>query len=130
MLKRSLLAATALAAVIALPAFAQSDDDVTQSAAASRDSAVSSTKLAAAGVQLVAGIAFAPVRRTLSDSNRAAEVAGESGKFANDSADGKLEVSPETIQAQPAPNVPYDTRDTNPANSPDNATGNPSQGGH
>ncbi len=114
MFKRSLLAATGLAAAIALPAYAQGDDDVTQSAAASRDSAVSSTKLAAAGVQLVAGIAFAPVRRTLNDSNRAVEVAGESGKFANDSADGKLEVSPETIQAQPAPNVPYNTPDTKP----------------
>ena len=109
MLKRSLLTATALAAVMAFPAAAQSDDDVTQSVAASKESAVSSVRLTAAGVKLVAGIAFAPVRRTIRDSERAGQVVGESGRMANDSANGHLEVSPETIQAQPAPKVPYDT---------------------
>ena len=111
MLKRSLLAATALAAITALPAAARTDDDITQSAAASRDSAVSSVRLTAAGVKLVAGIAFAPVRRTLRDSDRAVHIAGESGQMVGDSAEGHLEVSPETVQAQPAPKVPYDTHD-------------------
>ena len=106
-----LLAASALMMAAALPVTAHADDDVTQSAAASRDSAASSVKLAAAGVKLVAGVAFAPVRRTLRDSDDAAHAVGESGRVVNESADGKLEVSPETVQAQPAPNVPYDTRD-------------------
>ena len=110
MLKRSLLAATALATVMAFPAAAQSDDDITQSVAASKESAVSSVRLTAAGVKLVAGIAFAPVRRTLHDSERAGQAIGESGLVTEDSANGRLEVSPETIQAQPAPNVPYDVQ--------------------
>ncbi len=110
MLTRSLLAATALATVVAFPAAAQSDDDITQSVAASKESAVSSVRLTAAGVKLVAGIAFAPVRRTLHDSERAGQAIGESSRMTEDSANGHLEVSPETIQAQPAPNVPYDVQ--------------------
>jgi len=120
MSKRFMLTASALVLAAVLPVAAHADDDVTQSAAASRDSAISSVKLTAAGVKLVAGIAFAPVRRTLNESNQAVEAAGESGRFVNDSADGKLEISPETIQAQPTPNVPYDTRQdqTNGGNTP------------
>ena len=120
MFKRSLLAATAsaimaLVTIMAFPAAAQSDDDITQSVAASRDSAVSSVRLTAAGVKLVAGIAFAPVRRTLRDSERVGEAIGESSRMAGDSANGHLEVSPETIQAQPAPKVPYDVQPDHPA---------------
>jgi hypothetical protein len=106
MVLRFSLAAAMLMAT-AVPAMGHADD-LTQSAAASRDSVVASAKLTAAGVKLVAGVAFAPVRRTLRDSDRAAQAAGESGRFVNDSANGHLEVSPETVQAQPAPNVPYD----------------------
>lgn len=107
--KPYLLAALIMAA--ALPVIAHADDDVTPSAAASRDSAVSSVKLAAAGVKLVAGVAFAPARRTLRDSDDAARAVGESGRVVNESADDKLDVSPETVQAQPAPKVPYDPQD-------------------
>ncbi len=110
MSKSYLLTASALVMAAALPAAARADDDITQSAAASRDSVVASTKLAAAGVKLVAGVAFAPVRRTLRDSDRAAQAVTESGRIVNDSATDRLDVSPETIQAQPAPNVPYDTQ--------------------
>ena len=114
MLKRSLLAATAqlaiLATVVAFPAAAQSDDDITQSVAASKESAVSSVRLTAAGVKLAAGVAFAPIRRTVHDSERAGQAIGESGRMADESADGHLEVSPETVQAQPAPKVPYEAQ--------------------
>jgi hypothetical protein len=106
-----LLAASALMMAAALPVTAHADEDVTQSAAASRDSAVSSVKLAAAGVKLVAGVAFTPMRRTLRDSDDAARAVGESGRVVNESANDKLDVSPETVQAQPAPKVPYDTQD-------------------
>ncbi len=111
MAKHYLLAVSALIMAAALPVIAHADDDVTQSAAASRDSAVSSVKLAAAGVKLVAGVAFAPMRRTLRDSDDAARAVGESGRVVNESADDKLDVSPETVQAQPAPKVPYDPQD-------------------
>ena len=108
MTKRYFLAAAAVA-MTATTSAAYAADDVTQSAAASRDSAVASAKLTAAGVKLVAGVAFAPVRRTLRDSERAARAVDESGQVVADSGhpDNGLEVSPETIQAQPAPNVPY-----------------------
>jgi len=107
---RSYLLAASVMAMAALPAVTQADDS-TQSAAASRDSVVASARFTAAGVKLVAGVAFAPIRRTLRDSDRAVRTVGESGRIINDSADGKLEVSPETVQAQPAPTVPYDAQD-------------------
>ncbi len=114
MTKRYLLAAAAVALIAtpaALSTTAYADDDSTQSAAASRDSIVASARLTAAGVKLVAGVAFAPVRRTLRDSDRAARAVDESGQVIADSGhtSGGLDVSPETVQAQPAPNVPYDT---------------------
>ncbi len=112
---RLMLTASALALMAVIPAGAWADDDSTQSAAASRDSVVASARLTAAGVRLVAGVAFAPVRRTLRDSDRAARAVGESGRIVDDSANGRLDVSPETVQGapkpQPAPNVPYDTKD-------------------
>ena len=117
MSKRFMLTASALVLAAAVPtaAFAARDDDSTQSAAASRDSVVASARLTAAGVRLVAGVAFAPVRRTLRDSDRAARAVGESGRIVDDSANGRLDVSPETVQGtpkpQPAPNVPYDAQD-------------------
>lgn len=121
MSKRFMLTALVLAA--AVPTLALADDDSTQSAAASRDSVVASARLTAAGVRLVAGVAFAPVRRTLRDSDRAARAVGESGQIVDESANGRLDVSPETVQGapkpQPAPNVPYDAHDDHDTNAGD-----------
>lgn len=109
MTKRYLLTTGAVLVLTVAP-IAHADDDSTQSAAASRDSVVASARLTAAGVKLVAGVAFAPVRHTLRDSERAAHAVDESGQVIAESGhdNGGLEVSPETVQAQPAPNVPYD----------------------
>lgn len=97
------------AVTVAAPACAQ--DSVGNVSKASGDSVVATAQLAEAGVKVVVGVAALPfvVLGTAAESSGAA--VRDSGQAVWDSANGPLEISPETVTAQPPPQVPYDAAD-------------------
>jgi accessory colonization factor AcfC len=93
MVMKRLVCFTIAAALVAAPAYAQ--DSLGNVSKASGDSVVATAQLAEAGVKVV-----------VAESGGAAIRA--SGQAVWDEANGPLEISPETVTAQPAPKVPYD----------------------
>lgn len=104
---KRLVCLTIVAALVAAPACAQ--DSLGNVSKASGDSVVATAQLAEAGVKVVVGVVALPFVAvgTVAESGGAA--IWDSGQAAFDSANGPLEISPETVTAQPAPRVPYDT---------------------
>ncbi|MBP2157504.1 MULTISPECIES: hypothetical protein [Asticcacaulis] len=106
---KRLVCFTIVAAMAATPAFAQ--DSLGNVSKASGDSVVATAQLAEAGVKVVVGVVALPFVAvgTVAESGGAA--IRDSGQAVWDEANGPLEISPETVTAQPAPKVPYDTTD-------------------
>jgi hypothetical protein len=106
MVMKRLVSLTIAATLVAAPVYAQ--DSLGNVSKASGDSVVATAQLAEAGVKVVVGVAALPfiVVGTAAESGGAA-LRG-SGQAVWDEANGPLEISPETVTAQPAPQVPYD----------------------
>lgn len=106
---KRLVCYTIAAALIAAPAYAQ--DSLGNVSKASGDSVVATAQLAEAGVKVVVGVVALPFVAvgTVAESGGAA--IRDSGQAVWDEANGPLQISPETVTAQPAPQVPYDASD-------------------
>lgn len=100
---------TIAATLVTVPAHAQ--DSLGNVSKASGDSVVATAQLSEAGVKVVVGVVALPfvVVGTAAESSGAA--LRDSGQAVWDEANGPLEISPETVTAQPAPQVPYDAMD-------------------
>ncbi len=105
---KTCLAISAGLALAATTVHAQ--DSLSNLSKASADSAVSTAELAEAGVKTVVGVVALPfmVAGTVAESSGRA--VREGGEDAWNAANGPLEISPETVTAQPAPQVPYDAQ--------------------
>lgn len=86
-------------------------DSLANLSKASADSAVATAELAEAGVKVVGGVAAAPFIAAGTITEGAGRAMRQGGEAMWDSANGPLEISPETVVADPAPQVPYDDRD-------------------
>lgn len=107
MKKRIVIAAAALA-IVATSAHAQ--DSLANVSKASADSAVAVAELTEAGVKVVAGTVALPFIAAGTAAEGAGRAVRQGGEDVWDSANAPLDVSPETVVAQAAPQVPYDTR--------------------
>lgn len=96
------------ASVLALAATGAQADSLGNASKASGDSVIAVAELAESGVKLVAGAVALPFVVVGSAAESAGGAVRESGEDVWDSANEPLEVSPETVTAQPAPQVPYD----------------------
>ncbi len=100
-----------IAAGIAMAAgTVHAQDSLANVSKASGDSVVAAAELSEAGVKVVAGavaLPFVAVGTVAESTGRAVRQGGED---VWDSANGPLDISPETVTAQPAPQVPYDSR--------------------
>jgi len=103
---KRLVCYTIAATLVAAPASAQ--DSVGNVSKASGDSVIATAQLAEAGVKVVVGVVALPFVAvgTVAESGGAA--IRDSGQAVWDEANGPLDISPETVTAQPAPQVPYD----------------------
>jgi len=106
---KRLVCYTITAALIAAPAYAQ--DSLGNVSKASGDSVVATAQLAEAGIKVVVGVVALPFVAvgTVTESSGAA--IRDSGQAVWDEANGPLQISPDTVAAQPAPQVPYDASD-------------------
>ena len=98
------LAVTALA-LAATTAHAQ--DSLSNLSKASGDSVVSTAELAEAGVKTVVGVVALPFVAVGTVAESGGRAVREGGEGAWNAANGPLDISPETVTAQPAPQVPY-----------------------
>ena len=87
---------------------AQAQDSVTNASKASGDSVVAVAELSEAGVKVVAGAVALPFYAVGSATENGGRALRQTSEQVWDSANGPLDISPETPTAQPAPNVPYD----------------------
>ncbi|MDC7676309.1 hypothetical protein [Asticcacaulis machinosus] len=94
---------------------AQAADSLDNTSKAAGESVIATAKLAASGVQVVAGVAAIPVMGVGSAAQSTGEILQDSGEAVWTAANTPLEVSDETVVAQPAPTVPYDAQATNKA---------------
>jgi hypothetical protein len=104
-----LVCLTIAAATIAAPAYAQ--DSLGNVSKASGDSVVATAELAEAGVKVVVGTVALPFIAIGTATESGGAVLRDSGQTVWDDANGPLEISPETVTAQPAPRVPYSAAD-------------------
>lgn len=104
-----LVCLTVAAVTIAAPAHAQ--DSLGNVSKASGDSVVATAQLAEAGVKVVVGTVALPFVALGAATESGGAALRESGQAVWDEANGPLEISPETVTAQPAPQVPYDAAD-------------------
>lgn len=89
---------------------AQAADSLDNTSKAAGDSVIATAKLAASGVQVVAGVAAIPVMGVGSAAQSTGEILQDSGEAVWTAANTPLEVSDETVVAQPAPAVPYEAQ--------------------
>ena len=105
------LACMAVTAAVTAGA-ASAQDSISNVSKASGDSIVAGAELTEAGVKVVAAAVAAPFVAVGYTSENVGRGMREGGQAVWDDANGPLEISPETMTAQPAPKVPYDTRNT------------------
>ena len=105
------LAVTAFIASCALPQICLAQDSLANVSKASGDSAVAVAELTESGVKVVAGAVALPFVAVGTVAESAGGAVRDSGQAVWDSANGPLAISPETVTAQPAPDVPYDRDD-------------------
>lgn len=104
-------ACLAIAAGLALAATsAHAQDSLSNLSKASADSAVSTAELAEAGVKTVVGVVALPFVAVGTVAESGGRAVREGGEDAWNAANGPLDISPETVTAQPAPDVPYDAQ--------------------
>lgn len=96
--------ATALMAASSVHA----QDSMANVSKASVDSAVAVGEMTEAGVKVVGGAVALPVAAVGILAESAGKALHQGGKAMWDSANGPLEITPQTLTAQPAPRVPYD----------------------
>lgn len=89
---------------------AHAADSIDNTSQAAGESVIATAKLAASGVQVVAGVAALPVMGVGSAAESTGEIMQDSGQAVWTAANTPLEVSDETVVAQPAPAVPYDAQ--------------------
>ncbi len=82
-------------------------DSLANASKASGDSVVATAELTEAGVKVVAGVVALPFVAAGAVAEGSGHTVREAGQGLWDAANGPLEVSPETVVAQPAPQVPY-----------------------
>ncbi len=99
-----------IVAVLALAASSvHAQDSMANLSKASGDSVASTAELAEAGVKVVAGTVALPFVAVGSVTESAGRAVRQGGESLWDSANGPLDISPETVvPAQAAPQVPYD----------------------
>lgn len=105
--KALFLTASLLAAATASGVHAQ--DSLTNASQASGESLVSTARLSEAGVKVVVGAVALPFVAVGAVIEGSGKVVRQSADAVWDEANGPLKISPETVVAQPAPQVPYDT---------------------
>jgi hypothetical protein len=98
---------------------AMAQDSATDVSQATGDSVVASAKLTAAGVKAVAGVVALPVISVGVITESAGHITADSGQAVWTAANTPLDVSPETVVAQPVPTVPYNAQGTQPAKKSD-----------
>ena len=103
----------AAAGLILAATSAHAQDSMANLSKVSGDSVASTAELAEAGVKVVAGTVALPFIAAGTVAESGGRALREGGESVWDSANGPLDISPETVvPAQPAPQVPYDaTRD-------------------
>ena len=103
-------ALTGIGLIIALMAAssAQAQDSLANASKASADSAVAVGEMTEAGVKVVGGAVALPVAAVGILAEGAGKALHQGGMAMWQSANGPLEITPQTLTAQPAPNVPYD----------------------
>ncbi|ESQ91377.1 hypothetical protein [Asticcacaulis benevestitus] len=106
MTKALFLTASLLTAAAANGVHAQ--DSLANASQASGESLVSTARLSEAGVKVVAGAVALPFVAAGAVIEGSGRVVRDSAGAVWDEANGPLEISPETVVAQPAPQVPYD----------------------
>ncbi len=104
------LAVTAILLLAASATIAQAQESVDNASQESGQSAVAMGQLSVAGVKVVAGSVALPIMLAGSTATAGGSAVAELGSDMWQSANAPLEVSPETIVAQPAPQVPYDAQ--------------------
>ena len=113
-------------AVIAVSMAATSvhaQDSISNVSKATGDSVIAVAELSEAGVKVVAGAVAVPFVAVGAVAESAGTGIRESGQALWDGANTPLTVSPETVTAQPAPQVPYDAK--TPTAAPAKAAGQP-----
>ena len=113
--------AAALMAATSAASTAHAQDSLANASKASADSAVALGELTEAGVKVVGGAVALPVAAAGVVMEGAGKAPHQGGKAMWDSANGPLEITPETVAAQPAPQVPYDRPADAPADAPSRA---------
>jgi hypothetical protein len=117
---------TGISLIMALMATssAQAQDSLANASKASADSAVALGEMTEAGVKVVGGAVALPIAAVGIVAEGAGKALHQGGKAMWESANGPLEITPQTLTAQPTPQVPYDRapRPTQPA-SPAKAAG-------
>ncbi|MDI7773860.1 hypothetical protein [Asticcacaulis sp. EMRT-3] len=108
MLKSLLIAVICTAS---LTTIAHAQDSVGNVSKAIGDSAVSTAELSEAGVKVVAGAVALPFVAVGTVSESAGRTIRRAGDDVWRAANSPLEISSETVTAQPAPQVPYDRSD-------------------
>jgi len=114
-MKKQLSASLGLLFAMSLSGQAMAQDSATDVSKATGDSAVASAKLTAAGVKAVVGVVALPVMAAGVTAESAGHAISDSGQAAWTAANTPLDVSPETVVAQPVPTVPYNTQGAQPA---------------
>ncbi len=99
---------TAAAALTATSVHAQ--DSISNVSKATGDSVIAVAELSEAGVKVVAGAVAVPFVAVGAVAESAGTGLRESGQALWDGANTPLTVSPETVTAQPAPQVPYNAK--------------------
>jgi len=106
--KAYLMMSAAMLALVAPAAHAQ--DSVANVSKAAGDSAIATAEMSEAGVKLTAGAVSVPVAVVGALAEGTGKVMKDAGLNALHFANEPLEISPETMAAQPAPRVPHDAQ--------------------
>lgn len=103
-------ALTGIGLIMALMAAssAEAQDSLANASKASADSAVAVGEMTEAGVKVVGGAVALPIAAVGIVAEGAGKALHQGGKAMWESANGPLEITPQTLTAQPAPHVPYD----------------------
>lgn len=88
-------------------------DSLANVSKASGDSVVAAAELSEAGVKVVVGTVALPFVAVGTVTESTGRAIRQGGDAAWDSANSPLDISPETVTAQPAPQVPYDSHKDN-----------------
>ena len=99
-----------VSALALMPAAVHAQDSLSNLSKASGDSVVAAGQMSEAGVNVVAGAVALPFIVAGGASEGLGGSVRESGEAVWDDANGPLDISPETLTAQPAPQVPYEAQ--------------------